>query len=157
MPLAGADSTAEIKFRDRKPEILPQVQGCGDQITREFQARVTPLANDRTFGTLYCRQTMKTAPVFLIVCLVLSPLALSQQKDGQKKGAATPGVRAVTITAIPGIVARRPGRLQEEVKIALPRPRTLALKRTAEFVALVDRIWRMIEDDVRAAALYENA
>ncbi len=55
------------------------------------------------------------------------------------------------------VFARRPGRLQEEVKIALPRPRDLAIKRTAEFVALVDRIWRMIEDDVRAAALYENA
>jgi NitT/TauT family transport system ATP-binding protein len=47
--------------------------------------------------------------------------------------------------------------LQEEVKIALPRPRTLDIKRTAEFVGLVDRIWRMIEDDVRAATLYENA
>jgi NitT/TauT family transport system ATP-binding protein len=55
------------------------------------------------------------------------------------------------------VFARRPGRLQEEVKIALPRPRKLEIKRTAEFVALVDRIWRMIEDDVRAATLYENA
>ena len=55
------------------------------------------------------------------------------------------------------VFARRPGRLQEEVKIALPRPRTLEIKRTAEFVALVDHIWRLIEDDVRAAALYENA
>jgi len=55
------------------------------------------------------------------------------------------------------VFARRPGRLQAEVNIALPRPRTLALKRTTEFVALVDQIWRMIEDDVRAAALYENA
>jgi NitT/TauT family transport system ATP-binding protein len=55
------------------------------------------------------------------------------------------------------VFARRPGRLQEEVKIALPRPRHLAIKRTPEFVALVDRIWRLIEDDVRAAALYENA
>ena len=55
------------------------------------------------------------------------------------------------------VFARRPGRLQEEVKIALPRPRTLDIKRTAEFVALVDHIWRLIEDDVRAAALYENA
>ena len=33
----------------------------------------------------------------------------------------------------------------------------LPIKRTGEFVSLVDRIWRMIEDDVRAAALYENA
>jgi NitT/TauT family transport system ATP-binding protein len=55
------------------------------------------------------------------------------------------------------VFARRPGRIQEEVRIALPRPRNLAIKRTPEFVALVDRIWRMIEDDVRAAALYENA
>jgi NitT/TauT family transport system ATP-binding protein len=55
------------------------------------------------------------------------------------------------------VFARRPGRLQEDINIALPRPRTLAIKRTTEFVALVDRIWRLIEDDVRAAALYENA
>jgi NitT/TauT family transport system ATP-binding protein len=54
------------------------------------------------------------------------------------------------------VFARRPGRLQEEVEIALPRPRTLAIKRTAEFVSLVDHIWRLIEDDVRAVALYEN-
>ena len=55
------------------------------------------------------------------------------------------------------VFARRPGRLQEEVKIPLPRPRDLEMKRTPEFVALVDHIWRLIEDDVRAAALYENA
>src|SRR5580692_11142274 len=55
------------------------------------------------------------------------------------------------------VFALRPGRLQEEIKIALPRPRNLAIKRTPEFVALVDHIWRLIEDDVRAAALYENA
>jgi NitT/TauT family transport system ATP-binding protein len=55
------------------------------------------------------------------------------------------------------VFARRPGRIQAEVVIPLPRPRNLDVKRTTEFVALVDRIWRMIEDDVRAAALYENA
>jgi NitT/TauT family transport system ATP-binding protein len=55
------------------------------------------------------------------------------------------------------VFARRPGRLQAEVKIELPRPRSLAIKRTAKFVSLVDRIWQMIEDDVRAAALFENA
>jgi NitT/TauT family transport system ATP-binding protein len=55
------------------------------------------------------------------------------------------------------VLARRPGRLQESVDITLPRPRALAMKRMPEFVAYVDRIWRLIEDDVRAAALYENA
>jgi NitT/TauT family transport system ATP-binding protein len=55
------------------------------------------------------------------------------------------------------VFARRPGRVQAEIKIPLPRPRTLEVKRTPEFVAMVDRIWRMIEDDVRTATLYENA
>jgi NitT/TauT family transport system ATP-binding protein len=53
------------------------------------------------------------------------------------------------------VFARRPGRLQEEVKIALPRPRDLAIKRTPEFVAVVDHIWRLIEDDVRASVIEE--
>ena len=39
------------------------------------------------------------------------------------------------------VFARRPGRLQESVEIKLPRPRALAIKRTPEFVAYVDRIW----------------
>jgi NitT/TauT family transport system ATP-binding protein len=55
------------------------------------------------------------------------------------------------------VLARRPGRVQETVSIALPRPRTLAIKRTADFVAYVDRIWRLIEDDVRASVIEEHA
>ncbi len=43
----------------------------------------------------------------------------------------------------------RPGRLKEELAIDLPRPRDLAIKRTAEFVRYADRIWRAIEQEVR--------
>jgi NitT/TauT family transport system ATP-binding protein len=55
------------------------------------------------------------------------------------------------------VFARRPGRLQENIEIKLPRPRSLALKRTPEFIAYVDRIWTMIEHDVRAAVIEEHA
>jgi NitT/TauT family transport system ATP-binding protein len=55
------------------------------------------------------------------------------------------------------VLGRRPGRIREAVAIALPRPRALAIKRTAEFVAYVDRIWRLIEDDVRASVIEEHA
>jgi len=55
------------------------------------------------------------------------------------------------------VFARRPGRLRENVEIALPRPRPLEIKRTAEFVRYVDHIWRMIEDDVRASVIEEKA
>jgi NitT/TauT family transport system ATP-binding protein len=54
------------------------------------------------------------------------------------------------------VFARRPGRLLENVAIELPRPRALALKRTAEFVRYVDHIWRLIEDDVRASVIEEK-
>ena len=54
------------------------------------------------------------------------------------------------------VLARRPGRVQENVAIALPRPRSLAIKRTPAFVAYVDRIWRLIEDDVRLSVIEEH-
>jgi NitT/TauT family transport system ATP-binding protein len=54
------------------------------------------------------------------------------------------------------VFARRPGRLRENVAIELARPRTLAIKRTAEFVRYVDHIWRLIEDDVRASVIEEK-
>jgi NitT/TauT family transport system ATP-binding protein len=49
------------------------------------------------------------------------------------------------------VLARRPGRIQETIDVALPRPRALAIKRTPEFMTYADRIWRLIEDDVRAS------
>jgi NitT/TauT family transport system ATP-binding protein len=51
------------------------------------------------------------------------------------------------------VFARRPGRLQEVVTIDLPRPRALSIKRTPEFVRLVDHIWSLIEEDVRESVL----
>jgi NitT/TauT family transport system ATP-binding protein len=53
------------------------------------------------------------------------------------------------------VFARRPGRLQERVTIDLPRPRKLTVKRTPEFVAYVDHIWKLIENDVRESVLGE--
>jgi NitT/TauT family transport system ATP-binding protein len=47
------------------------------------------------------------------------------------------------------VLTVRPGRVKEEVVIDLPRPRSLELKRTAEFVRYTDHIWRLIEQEVR--------
>ena len=54
------------------------------------------------------------------------------------------------------VLARRPGRLQEDVGIKLPRPRALEIKRKPEFMAYVDHIWKLIEDDVRASVIEEH-
>ncbi len=50
----------------------------------------------------------------------------------------------------------RPGRLKEEVRVDLPRPRELAVKRSAEFGRYVDRIWRLIEEEVRESIRRET-
>ena len=50
----------------------------------------------------------------------------------------------------------RPGRLKEEVFVKLPRPRELALKRSPEFGLYVDRIWRLIEEEVRESIRRET-
>jgi NitT/TauT family transport system ATP-binding protein len=47
------------------------------------------------------------------------------------------------------VFTARPGRLKEEIVIALARPRELGIKRTAEFTRYTDRIWRLIEEEVR--------
>jgi NitT/TauT family transport system ATP-binding protein len=54
------------------------------------------------------------------------------------------------------VFTARPGRLKQDVAIDLPRPRELGVKRTAEFVAYTDRIWRLIEEEVRAGIQFEN-
>jgi NitT/TauT family transport system ATP-binding protein len=54
------------------------------------------------------------------------------------------------------VFSRRPGRINQIVPIALPRPRALGIKRSPEFVAYVDQIWRLIEDDVRKSVLEEH-
>ena len=55
------------------------------------------------------------------------------------------------------VFARRPGRINDIIEIDLPRPRPLSIKRTPRFVEYVDRIWKMIEEDVRVSVLEEHA
>jgi NitT/TauT family transport system ATP-binding protein len=55
------------------------------------------------------------------------------------------------------VFARRPGRISEIIDVDLPRPRELSIKRTSEFAAYCDRIWKLIENDVRVSVLEEHA
>jgi len=49
------------------------------------------------------------------------------------------------------VFSARPGTVREEIHVDLPRPRELGIKRTPEFSRLVDRVWRLIEDEVRSS------
>ena len=50
------------------------------------------------------------------------------------------------------VFSARPGTVRQRVPIPLARPRDLHLKRSQEFVGLVDDIWSMIEQEAKIAA-----
>jgi len=50
------------------------------------------------------------------------------------------------------VFAARPGRVKEIIAIDLPRPRPFAIKRSREFIAHVDHIWSLLEDEVFTAS-----
>ena len=47
------------------------------------------------------------------------------------------------------VMSGRPGTVREVVNIDIPRPRALDVKRSTGFVGYVDRIWKLLEDDIR--------
>jgi NitT/TauT family transport system ATP-binding protein len=48
------------------------------------------------------------------------------------------------------VLSARPGRVIADIKIDIPRPRTLAVKRTDRFLRFEDDIWTLIESEARA-------
>jgi len=51
------------------------------------------------------------------------------------------------------VMSSHPGRVREEIKIDIPRPRDLHSKRSAQFSGYVDHIWDLIEDEVRRSVI----
>ncbi len=49
------------------------------------------------------------------------------------------------------VMTSRPGQIKAVLDVDIPRPRDLSVKRTARFLELVDAIWKMIEEEVKAA------
>ncbi len=53
------------------------------------------------------------------------------------------------------VFSRRPGRVKESVTIDIERPRPIGVKRQARFHAIEDRIWGLIEEDMKARTQVE--
>ena len=47
------------------------------------------------------------------------------------------------------VFGARPGKVKQTIKINLPRPRGLAVKRSREFLEYEDNLWNMIEEEVK--------
>jgi NitT/TauT family transport system ATP-binding protein len=49
------------------------------------------------------------------------------------------------------VMTSQPGQIKAVLEVDIERPRDLSVKRTPRFLELVDAIWKMIEEEVRAA------
>jgi len=49
------------------------------------------------------------------------------------------------------VMTSRPGQVKAILEVDIPRPRDLSVKRTPVFLELLDEIWKMIEEEVKAA------
>ena len=54
------------------------------------------------------------------------------------------------------IFGARPGRVKQTLKIDLPRPRDLSLKRDPEFLELENRVWEQIEEEVKKTMVQDQ-
>jgi NitT/TauT family transport system ATP-binding protein len=54
------------------------------------------------------------------------------------------------------VFGRRPGRIQEDIRIDLPRPRLASVKRTPQFTEYAGHIWGLIETAVRESVMEET-
>jgi len=54
------------------------------------------------------------------------------------------------------IFGARPGRVKQTLKIDLPRPRDLSLKRSPRFLELENRVWEQIEEEVKKTMVQDQ-
>jgi NitT/TauT family transport system ATP-binding protein len=55
------------------------------------------------------------------------------------------------------VFSGRPGRVKADLPVEMPRPRDLAVKRSPQFVEYVDRVWALLESDLRKVPVPASA
>ena len=54
------------------------------------------------------------------------------------------------------VFGARPGRVKEMLKIELPRPRDLSIKRDPKFLEYEDQLWTLIEEEVKKTMIQDQ-
>jgi NitT/TauT family transport system ATP-binding protein len=54
------------------------------------------------------------------------------------------------------VFGARPGKVKEMIKIDLPRPRNLSIKRDPKFLEYEDKLWNLIEEEVKKTMVQDQ-
>jgi NitT/TauT family transport system ATP-binding protein len=104
-------------------------------LARAFAVNPDILLMDEPFAALdaLTRESMQQELVRIVAETGKTVLFITHQID-----------EAILLADRIAVLSERPGRVARIVEVDLPKPRTLALKRTAEFNAMVEEIWALI-------------
>jgi NitT/TauT family transport system ATP-binding protein len=104
-------------------------------LARAFAVNPDLLLMDEPFAALdaLTRESMQQELVRIVAETGKTVLFITHQID-----------EAVLLADRIAVFSARPGRVASIVDVDLPRPRTLALKRTPEFQAMVEHVWSLI-------------
>jgi NitT/TauT family transport system ATP-binding protein len=112
-------------------------------LARAFTIRPDILLMDEPFAALDA-QTREVMQAEL--------LRMWQQTDGRTVMFVTHQIdEAIYLADRIVVMTARPGRIKEIIDVPFERPRSLDIKRSAEFGAIYDHIWKAIEEEVRAS------
>ena len=137
--LSVVDRVGLARFADSYPHELSVGMRQRAGIARAFVSAAPILLMDEPFGSLDA-QTKRLLQDELLDLLTVDPkLVVFVTHDI---------VEAVHLSDRVLVMSRRPGRIQGEVAVSEPRPRTRGPVDTAEASALVRHIWSRLEHDV---------
>ena len=104
-------------------------------LARAFAVKPDILLMDEPFAALdaLTRETMQQELVRIVKETGKTVLFITHQID-----------EAVLLADRIAVFSARPGRVARVIDVNLPKPRTLALKRTPEFQAMVEDVWELI-------------
>jgi osmoprotectant transport system ATP-binding protein len=135
------------RFAEQFPHQLSLGQQQRVGIARALAADPDILLMDEPFAALdaQTREIMQTELLRIWEATRATVLFITHQID-----------EAVYLSDRVLVFSRRPGKIQEDIRIELPRPREFKIKRSAEFTAYVARIWTLIENAVRESVMEDR-
>ena len=112
-------------------------------LARAFAVKPDILLMDEPFAALdaLTRETMQQELVRIVAETGKTVIFITHQID-----------EAILLADRIAVLSARPGRVARIIDVNLPKPRTLALKRTPEFNSMVDEVWELIAGDVHGEA-----